>query len=191
MTTAQDQQSRAELLPCPFCGTIPTLEGDGDVLWITCPADSDCRHGGMAMGIKKDDQEAGIASWNRRAPAGQAARALPAGEPAAWMSSEDDHYQGTSADWQVSGDKRANDDIALYTAAQVQAVGRVPPGFKAVPVEPTGDMLVAIMSEGEVEVLRETPEKLQVLLIDRAGIPERYAALLAAAPRPPAAREGA
>lgn len=80
---------------------------------------------------------------------------------------------------------------ALDAAAQVQAMGRVPPGWQAVPVEPTGDMLVAIMSPGEVDVLRETPERHQVLLIDIAGVPDRYASMLAAAPRSPAAQEGA
>ena len=52
---------------CPFCGSQPVLEGDGSILWVVCPDDSACRESGMAMGIRRDDMEHGIASWNRRA----------------------------------------------------------------------------------------------------------------------------
>ncbi len=115
----------------------------------------------------------------------QAARAMPASmKPVAEIFAGDLFRvnQGPDAE-PVTGDHD------LYTAAQVQAMlaQGLAPGWQAVPVEPSGDMLVAIMSAGEVDVLRETPEKHQVLLIDRAGIPERYANLLAAAPQPPAA----
>ena len=59
----------AELLPCPFCGAAPKIEGLGAVRWIKCPDDSACGSGGMAIGIPADDLARGIASWNRRAPA--------------------------------------------------------------------------------------------------------------------------
>lgn len=123
-------------------------------------------------------REYGLGSYDTQLEAWQAARALPAGVKPAFTRRHED----------ICGDEVGPPEFG-YSAAQVQAMGRVPPGFVVVPVEPTGDMLVAIMSEGEVDVLCETPERHKVLLIDRAGIPERYAALLAAAPRPPAAQK--
>lgn len=47
---------------------------------------------------------------------------LPA--PDAWMDSEDLHYMCTSADWTVTGDKRGEDDVALYTGDAVLSLLR-------------------------------------------------------------------
>lgn len=71
MTQSTEQP---ELLPCPFCGAVPTLEGSGNIRWIKCPPGSACGSSGMAMGISSDDIERGITAWNRRAPASQAQR---------------------------------------------------------------------------------------------------------------------
>lgn len=56
-----------ELKPCPFCGTTPSLEGDGKIQWITCHQDSACSTSGMAFGIASDKLQDGIDAWNRRA----------------------------------------------------------------------------------------------------------------------------
>lgn len=100
------------LLPCPFCGTQPTLEGDGQVLWITCPSDSECRHGGMAIGIKRDEKEAGIASWNRRTPAPVGAQAV------ARVNAEGFIVE--------CGDLLLAPGLKLYTADQALSMGREP-----------------------------------------------------------------
>lgn len=179
MTTAQDHQSR-ELLPCPFCGTIPTLEGKGDVLWITCPADSNCRNGGMAMGIKKEDQAAGIASWNRRtAPARGVDPMLdtPAGmEPVARVC----QGAGANIQWRKGmtyADLPAIDGQDLYTAAQVQAMGRVPPGWQTVPVDLPDVMVDAF--ENAMEAATTHVRNFRAA----------WRALLAATPRPPVAQD--
>ena len=38
-----------QLLPCPFCGHIPTLSNDGDLTWIICPDGSICNGSGLAQ----------------------------------------------------------------------------------------------------------------------------------------------
>lgn len=91
----------------------------------------------------------------------QAARALPAGiEPVGWVD------DGAIVFWE---DLPPADGSDLFTAAQVRAMGRVPPGWQAVPVEPTEGMVVV-------------GYKAQ-------GMRTAYSAMLAAAPQPPAAPE--
>ena len=68
---------------------------------------------------------------------------------------------------------------ALVSAAQPVAVL---PGYVLVPVEPTAAMLQAILSEGEADAALDCPPEVRGLLIERAGVPQRYAAMLAAAP---------
>ncbi|MEG1454887.1 MAG: Lar family restriction alleviation protein, partial [Comamonas sp.] len=85
MTTAQDQQSR-ELLPCPFCGreAMMSHSRDGEVCNVRCAGWSvgNCLGAGPTCYTEAD----AVAGWNRRAPAVQAARALPAGmEPLCYL----------------------------------------------------------------------------------------------------------
>ena len=58
----------SDLKPCPFCGMQPHLSGEGKILWVVCPEGSPCLASGMAMGIAKDNEAAGVEAWNRRAP---------------------------------------------------------------------------------------------------------------------------
>ena len=55
---------------------------------------------------------------------GQRAAAAPVvlPEPDAHMDSEDAHRVGTSSDWVVTGDRRAPDDVALFTEPKVRAL---------------------------------------------------------------------
>lgn len=99
----------------------------------------------------------------------QAARALPASmKPVAEIYAGDLFRvnQGPDAE-PVTG----NHD--LYTAAQVLAMGRVPPGWQAVPVEPTAEQINAAHERGFFRQL---------------AIP-LYDAMLAEAPRPPIAQK--
>lgn len=52
-------------------------------------------------------------------------------EPDAYMDSEDAHRVGTSSDWVVTGDMRAPDDVALYTASTVRALLATATGLPA------------------------------------------------------------
>lgn len=178
--TAQDQHSH-ELLPCPFCGggvEIEETETTNSHRWwgVVC-RNTTSRGGTCAIQQRPSASiEAAVERWNRRAPADQAARALPAGmEPVAWV----DMAQWPPIRWpagSVRADFRDIDGMALFTAAQVQAMGRVPPGWQAVPVEPTIAMLIA----GDMpRISTEQTTK------NHAA----YAAMLAAAPRPLAAQE--
>ncbi|WHS67113.1 hypothetical protein QMY55_08355 [Comamonas resistens] len=58
----------------------------------------------------------------------------------------------------------------------------VPDDWKLVPIAPTEAMLIAIMSEGEEDAARELDQKLLGELMERAGMQQRYANVLAAAP---------
>lgn len=110
MTTAQDQQSRAEL------------------------SDFEAWYAKQCM--RSDDAKQGlIRAWVHLA--WQAARALPAGiEPAASVYTMEALVPGGREVAHVSLRQPLPAGTALYTAAQVQAMGRVPPGFHAVPIEP-------------------------------------------------------
>lgn len=69
-------------------------------------------------------------------------------------------------------------------AGGVQPLRSVQEGCKLVPLEPTPEMLAALMSPGEAEVLASSPsETFALMLMDRAGIRERYSAMLGAAPQ--------
>lgn len=180
MTTAQDQQSR-ELLPCPFCGreAMMSHSRDGEVCNVRCAGWSvgNCLGAGPNCYTEAD----AVAGWNRRAPAVQAARALPTGiEPVAWL-----HINGLGAAQAFTSEPPpgfAAQCAPLYTAAQVQAMGRVTPGWQAVPVAPSSEMVQA-----GVEDLRLRGYKHALIV----GAVEVWRAMLAAAPRPPAAQEDA
>lgn len=72
---------------------------------------------------------------------------------------------------------------AAVGAGGVQPLRSVQEGCKLVPLEPTQEMLAALMSPGEAEALASSPsETFALMLMDRAGIRERYSAMLGAAP---------
>lgn len=177
MTTAQDQQSRADLLPCPFCGGDAVARFNdflGDMSIAACKC---C--GATAYAPK----------WNRRAPADQAARALPAGmepvafiQPLALAALQNPRYSLVQHQVTLRATKHEAEGVGLFTAAQVQAMGRVPPGWQAVPVEQTPEMMLH-------------KSGCQHHSHDDATCPMRanrmkvWAHMLDAAPRPPAAQE--
>ena len=96
------------------------------------------------------------------------------GEPEA-KAAYDEHMAAAQAleDWE-----------AAVGAGGVQPLRSVQEGCKVVPLEPTPEMLAALMSPGEAEVLASSPsETFALMLMDRAGIRERYSAMLGAAPQ--------
>jgi exodeoxyribonuclease VIII len=78
--------------------------------------------------------------------------------------------------------------LRLMAAAKGARTGPV-----QMPAVPTAQMLMALMSPGEQEVMDAIEdETFALLLLDRSGVRERYDAMLAAAPQaPPAASEAA
>lgn len=191
MTTPQDQQSR-ELLPCPFCGreAMMSHSRDGEVCNVRCAGWSvgNCLGAGPNCYTEAD----AAAGWNRRAPVEQAARALPArGVDPMLDTPAGMEPVGYMIDWPDEPElghyfaEKANDGArsqALHTATQVQAMGRVPPGWQAVPVEPTEEMARAFRAD-------DAPHYFVMTTLRCADFGERYRAALAAAPRPPAAQE--
>lgn len=210
MTTAQDQQIR-ELLPCPFCGreAMMSHSRDGEVCNVRCAGWSvgNC----LGAGPNCYTEAAAVAGWNSRAPAVQAARALPAptcceNGPPGGVCTE---CQEASAayQWDMSprralpaGAEPAGEVLLfggdykevswrkgkmppvgakLYTAAQVLAMGRVPPGCVAV----------------ERKILEDASESLGNFVSDHGwgdsdmAAADNLSAVLAAAPRPPAAQK--
>lgn len=129
MTTAQGQQSR-EMLPCPFCGreAMMSHSRDGEVCNVRCAGWSVCNC--LGAGPNCYTEADAVAGWNRRAPG------VPAGiKPFSF------HYRVKSRDGveRVTFYPHDSDDILesepVYTAAQVQAMGRVLP-------EPTSKQIV-------------------------------------------------
>jgi hypothetical protein len=75
--------------------------------------------------------------------------------------------------------------VALLSAVElpdVEAMGRVPPGWQPVPVEPTEEMARAFRAD-------DAPHYFVMTTVRCADFGERYRAALAAAPRPPAAKD--
>lgn len=66
--------------------------------------------------------QSSVSNGENAAPANMGNSQVDLPAPDAWMNGTDAHYVGTSADWQVSGDKRDADDIGLYTADTVRAL---------------------------------------------------------------------
>ena len=58
--------STVELLPCHFCGNIPTLSNDDDLTWIRCPDGSICDGSAVALVVRTELIEQGIKVWNTR-----------------------------------------------------------------------------------------------------------------------------
>lgn len=164
-----------ELLPCPFCGreAMMSHSRDGEVCNVRCAGWSvgNCLGAGPNCYTEAD----AVAGWNRRAPVEEAARALPADvKPAGRALTETLDKRETTTTARLWFSDPVNCMwTGLFTAAQVQAMGRVPPGRQAVPVEPTVEQINAAHAKGFFRQL---------------AIP-LYHAMLAAAPRPPAAPE--
>lgn len=113
----------------------------------------------------------------------QAARALPAGmEPVAEVLSS-----RPGNDTSVI-DKAMPAGAKLYTTAQVQAMGRVPPEWQAVPVERTEEMKRAVM-ELLLDGLDIYVNGQEQIVIETDAPRRLWKAFLAAAPRPPAAQK--
>lgn len=198
--TAQDQQSRAELLSCPFCGKQDSLRlGSASEMWdeesegpfphtetyaVFCSASSDdallgCGGSGGYFLTKAE----AIAAWNRRAPAEEAARALPAN------SSVSNAGSGALLDGVEPAFTRRHEDICGdevgppefgYSASQVLAMGRVPPGWRSVPMESTRTMKA--VGRQALKGAADCTSTGQAVMV--------FEAMCAAAPRPPAARGG-
>lgn len=105
------------------------------------------------------------------------------------------HAYSNSEGWENETDAKAaydehmaaaqalEDWEAAVGAGGVQPLRSVQEGCKLVPLEPTPEMLAALMSPGEAEVLASSPsETFALMLMDRAGIRERYSAMPGAAP---------
>lgn len=56
-----------DLLPCPFCGGIPTVEMDRKLAWILCAEGSICRGSGIVQAFKVKRISQGVKVWNTRA----------------------------------------------------------------------------------------------------------------------------
>lgn len=116
-------------------------------------------------------------------PMEQAARALPAGvEPVGYVD------DGAKVFWAYAP---LEDGTDLFTATQVQAMGRVPPGYVALPEVPTSKQVVlmagAILHQQHGTADTRHPDWPQA--VEQAE--KAYRAALDFAPRPPAAQEGA
>ncbi len=117
MTTAQDQQSRAE-----FEAHMRKLSPCVRLYRHTCDGGDKYR----TVTVQRNWE-----LW-------QAARALPAGmKPFGYVRRRNGKFYH-----EVEGLPAADFDV-VYTAAQVLTMGRVPPGFVAAPVEPTAEMVDA------------------------------------------------
>lgn len=145
MTTAQDQQSRATGWAAPKDRyTMPVLFNP----YTGQPRD--------ARDIQSDPQGALIAPPGA---AWQAARALPANfsvsnaengaPPTGFGPVARIRYERNTPGREnemprvMSCNRMADGIYEVFTAAQVLAMGRVPPGFVAAPVEPTAEMVDA------------------------------------------------
>lgn len=146
MTTAQDQQSRAEF--DRYWLARQRARGYGEAL-----TDGEM----LSRPHRRDDE---FHAW-------QAARALPTGmAPVAEIENGSLRWHIPAADYSVDV-KRLTGLHQLFTAAQVQAMGRVPPGWQAAPVDATRAMIDAANA------------------VEEDGYDAMHKAMLAAAPRPP------
>lgn len=139
MSTPQDiEQSRAELLPCPFCGGTPELV-DSRVEWfVRC---NDCKplatviygrsvryldHGGSELDFDSVDwdglKQSAIDAWNRRAPA--APVELPEPDcyirPGALRALQDPRYSLVQHQVTLRATRIEEDATGLYTADTVR-----------------------------------------------------------------------
>lgn len=206
MTTAPDQQSRAELLPCPFCGGKPHVRPSQDAdgcfwAWVQCGQCGARTQGdwvSSCTGACPIFYEGVRNEWNQRAlPATSSVSnagsgALPAGvEPVAWTLTETLDKRETTTTARLWFSDPVNCMwTPLYTAAQVLSMGRVPPEWQAVPVERTEEMKRAVM-ELLLDGLDIYVNGQEQIVIETDAPRRLWKAFLAAAPRTPAAQEGA
>ena len=152
------------------------------------------------MGVTAQDQQSraefdvwwkenGLGSYDTQLEAWQAARALPEGmEPVAHIRKNGFRFNGAI-------EPQDDSELPLYTAAQVQAMGRVPP----CPYPCGWDGLHKIaVADGAYLARTEWPEDEEGVSVKRATVMRNIGylidvcrAMLAAAPRPPAAQERA
>lgn len=120
------------------------------------------------------DEPSALAGW-------QAARALPAGmEPELHMTRKTIGEVDGFPVWEYEECCEDDDDaIAFFTAAQVLAMGRVPPGWQAVPNEPAHQQL---------DVIQDAVRELNSSYATESDLKRVYQELIAAAPRPPGAK---
>ena len=103
--------SVSELLPCPFCGAVPTMADiradlNQGTKWggVICP---DCGVAGPEVRTGYDPVECwaddAIEAWNRRTPPAQAAEAVERVAEALWVSCSTKHKllekAGYAIDW--------------------------------------------------------------------------------------------
>lgn len=178
MTTAQDQQSRAE---CRKAFEFDLIDN-----WAYVESDFALD----ANGLYADRElyfawECAWASW-------QAARALPAGlEPDRYMDARGYTVTKEFLDSdESSSDYRLVYTEPLFTAAQVLAMGRVPPGHVPVPVEPTSKQIVLMAGAilHQQHGTGDTRHPCWPQAVEQAE--KAYRAAIDFAPRPPAAQEG-
>lgn len=166
MTTEQDQQSRAE------------FEAKMIAKWFFNPP-------AFAQNAEGDylDKDAQY-RWELWQDAWQAARALPAGmEPVGYLIDWPD--EPDLGHYFAEGASTTGRSQPLHTAAQVQAMGRVPPGWVAAPAEVLE--LAARMVEAARCVLGHPFSGAQRDALERCA--DRMRAMLVATQRPPAAQE--
>lgn len=222
--TAQDQQSRAELLPCAHCGSSRAAISNQDPDHLSGGYYIECQDCGASTGLRfacgEDPKPLLVEQWNRRAlPAPENVRdgdpyddpafedlartmgvwgtaqsalcaqfflagrgALPAGiEPAASVYTMEALVPGGREVAHVSLRQSLPAGTMLFTAAQVLAMGRVPPGCIAV----------------ERNILEDASESLGNFISDHGwgdadmAAADNLSTVLATTPRPPAAQEGA
>lgn len=175
MNTAQDQQSRAEF------ETFWRKEMNVEAM--------DLARTNYPM-TPPEKQQYLCHETNRSWITWQAARALPARgvdtmldtpagmepvafiQPLALAALQNPRYSLVQHQVTLRATKHEPEGVGLYTAAQVQAMGRVPPGWQAVPQEPTTEMVDAAAEA-------HMPFGDMALAIQSS---------IAAAPRPPAAQ---
>ena len=172
MSTAQDQQSHAALLPCAHCGSTRASTQNQDPDHLTGGYYIECQDCGASTGLRfacgEDPKPLLVEQWNRRAPVDQTARALPAGMTPAHTQRHED----------ICGNEVGPPDF-FYSAAQVQAMGRVPPGWLAVERQLLEDAEQALANFVSEHDWGDS---------DMAAM-DNLSAVLAAAPRPPATQE--
>lgn len=136
-------------------------------------------------------EEHGLGSYDSQLEAWQAARALPAGDDALLPIAAKSHGAWDGLEELLA----VPDGTEVYTAAQVQAMGRVPPCPYHCGWEGLHKIAVA---DGAYLARTEWPEDEEGVSVKRATVMRNIGylidvcrAMLAAAPRPPAAQERA
>lgn len=131
MTTAQDQQSHAELLPCAHCGSDKVALRNQDPDYLSGGYYIECQKCGASTGLRfacgEDPKPLLVEQWNRRA--------LPAGlEPVGYAHAGNLANIGDGYAY-LYPEQVAGLSVPLYTSAQVRALldaANKPSGSRAV-----------------------------------------------------------